>query len=148
MKLLNVDDMPAVEGCDVPNVLYFLLQDPPLAGMRMPNGTDWKALYDAGLRSVVCVADAKPSYNPAPLALVHATDLQDLLGGSEPVEPSREIEKIKKAVSSVVSELDAERGVVVHCVGGRGRTGTVVGCVLRELGASGDQIVQYLVSRA
>jgi protein-tyrosine phosphatase len=33
---------------------------------------------------------------------------------------------------------------VVHCVGGRGRTGTVLGCVLRELGHSPGEVVDFL----
>lgn len=33
---------------------------------------------------------------------------------------------------------------VVHCVGGTGRTGAVIGCVLEDLGFSADEIINYL----
>ncbi len=35
-------------------------------------------------------------------------------------------------------------GVIVHCLGGTGRTGTVLGCVLRELEFSADEVVSHL----
>ena len=35
-------------------------------------------------------------------------------------------------------------GIVVHCMGGIGRTGTVLGCVLRDLGFRADDVVNYL----
>ena len=36
------------------------------------------------------------------------------------------------------------KGVVVHCWGGRGRTRTVLGCVIREPGYEGETVVKYL----
>jgi protein-tyrosine phosphatase len=40
--------------------------------------------------------------------------------------------------------MEAGKGIVVHCVGGIGRTGTVIGCVLRDLGFSADEVIDYL----
>jgi protein-tyrosine phosphatase len=40
--------------------------------------------------------------------------------------------------------LQAGDGVVVHCAGGTGRTGTVIGCVLRLLGVAAVQVISYL----
>jgi protein-tyrosine phosphatase len=51
---------------------------------------------------------------------------------------------IRAAVHAIVQSLRARRGVVVHCWGGRGRTGTVLGCALRELGHDGEAVVAYL----
>ncbi|WP_394298404.1 phosphatase domain-containing protein [Methanosarcina mazei] len=34
--------------------------------------------------------------------------------------------------------------MVVHCMGGIGRTGTVLGCVLRDLGFSAGEVLDYL----
>jgi protein-tyrosine phosphatase len=40
--------------------------------------------------------------------------------------------------------MEDGEGIVVHCVGGIGRTGTVIGCVLRDLGFSADEVINYL----
>ena len=40
--------------------------------------------------------------------------------------------------------MDTGKGIVVHCMGGIGRTGTVLGCVLRDLGFSTDEVINYL----
>lgn len=40
--------------------------------------------------------------------------------------------------------MNEGEGIVVHCMGGTGRTGTVIGCVLRDLGYSADEIISYL----
>lgn len=44
-------------------------------------------------------------------------------------------------VDSIVSELSEQRTVVVHCMGGLGRTGLVVGCVLTSLGATAEEAI-------
>ena len=40
--------------------------------------------------------------------------------------------------------LERNQGVVIHCWAGRGRTGTVLGCVLRSLGFESDVVLDYL----
>ena len=49
-----------------------------------------------------------------------------------------------QAGSGYGEKIDAGEGVVVHCMGGIGRTGTVIGCVLRDFGFSADEVVAYL----
>ncbi|WP_018598658.1 tyrosine-protein phosphatase [Mycobacterium sp. 155] len=39
------------------------------------------------------------------------------------------------------TELDAGRTVYVHCRGGKGRTSTVIGCLLAETGLSYEQVI-------
>ena len=70
--------------------MYVVLSDPAvLAGMRLPGpDTDWQALHDAGLRHVVRLHPA--AYEPAPLTLAHAVDLEDLYGGAVPSDPGAE----------------------------------------------------------
>jgi protein-tyrosine phosphatase len=46
---------------------------------------------------------------------------------------------MRAILSYIEAELAAGRLVYVHCLGGVGRTGTVVGCLLVENGASGDE---------
>ncbi len=145
-KLLSVEDMPNVEGIKVPRDLYIVMMEPaPLAGMCHPYiGTSWESLAKAGFTGIVCLCDTKPDYDPHPLNLLHATRLEDLFSDHRPRYPKREEKRVREAVQCVVKGLDAGEGIIVHCLGGIGRTGTVIGCVLRELGFSADEAIAYL----
>ncbi|WP_419538736.1 protein-tyrosine phosphatase family protein [Mycolicibacterium fortuitum] len=44
-------------------------------------------------------------------------------------------------LARIHSELDAGRNVYVHCWGGKGRTSTVIGCLLAESGLSYDDVI-------
>lgn len=127
----------------VPGELYWVAREPaPLAGMSYPHRADWKLLHDAGLRHVVCLTDAEPRYDAAPLR-VHAFDLQDLLVG-DPDDPVSEEAVVREAAGLVARLLGAGEGVVVHCHAGRGRTGTVIGAALVAMGHDPDDVVAYL----
>jgi hypothetical protein len=47
-------------------------------------------------------------------------------------------------VYAVADELRTGRGVVVHCQGGTGRTGTVIACTFKLLGMPTDAVLQYM----
>lgn len=51
---------------------------------------------------------------------------------------------VRKASSIIKREIDTGQGIVVHCVGGIGRTGTVLGCVLKDFGFQAEEILTYL----
>jgi protein-tyrosine phosphatase len=138
--------MPSIPGLAVPHDFYWVLHYPaPLAGMPYPPPrTPWQDLAAAGFRHVICLEGQGPAYNPFPLVLSHRTCLQDLYGGGLPHNPEQEERLIHEAVQAVTSRLRAGEGVVVHCAGGTGRTGTVLGCVLRGLGISAVQVITYL----
>jgi protein-tyrosine phosphatase len=138
--------MPRIEGLDVPPSFYWLLQQPaPLAGMAFPSPhTPWKALHDLGFRHVVCLAARSPGYDPSPLRHVYAADLQDLYGARIPKDPAREERLSVEAAQIVTAHVLAGEGVVVHCEGGTGRTGTVLGCVLKSLGFAANEVVGHL----
>lgn len=138
-------EMPAVPGLRVPDDLYWVLEAPaPLAGMTYPRGCPWPALHAVGFRQVICLAASKPDYEPAPLSLSHAAALEDLQGGRYPRDPAREERLVRGAVAAADAGLAAGQGVVVHCVGGTGRTGTVLGCLLRLRGFSSVEVIAYL----
>lgn len=144
MPLINPSDGGSIRGLNVPHDLYWVLKKPaPLAGMRFPEGNwPWAAIRQAGFTRVVSLH--RGEYDPTPLFAPCPVELEDLAHGGPPVDANAEIEKIRKAVSAIVHALRSEIGVVVHCKGGRGRTGTVLGCVLRELGFAADEIVGFL----
>ena len=129
----------------MPAELYFLARVPvALAGMAYPARVDWNALHEEGLRRVVCLThDGAPPYDPSPLA-VTAISLQDLYTGVVPDDPAAERERIRRAATVVVDSLAAGDGVAVHCRGGRGRAGTVLGSALVLLGHEPDAVVHYL----
>ncbi len=144
--LLTVTEMPQIPGLTSPGRFYTILTDPaPLAGMASPDAhTPWSGLYAAGFRYVVCLADNDPSYDPTPLKHLYCCKLEDLNHGGDPSRPEVDRNLIQQATVASLEKIRSGEGVIVHCVGGTGRTGTVLGCLLRELGYSPDQAVGYL----
>jgi protein-tyrosine phosphatase len=144
--LIAIADMPPVSGVAVPFVLYTVLRRPALlAGMAYPSPrTPWSVLADQGLRHVVNLAAQGPSYDPAPLTIAHAVALEDLYGGLAPDDPEAEEHLVHEAAQTVVDLLRRREGVLVHCVGGTGRTGAVIGCTLRLLGVPTEAVLAYL----
>lgn len=145
-RILSVDEMPYVEGLRVPKDFYVMLETPArLAGMVYPRAdTPWHALADLGLRHIVCLTHRVAPYDPAPLSLLCAVDLQDLYGGVAPVCADEERRKIEAAIPPILAALGRGEGVVVHCEGGTGRTGTVLAAVLTDLGLALPDIVSAL----
>lgn len=133
-----------LEGIEVPGELYWVLRRPvPLAGMRLPRERfPWASLAEAGFSRVVALHPA--SYDPAPLAYAGRFALQDLAEGAHPEDEASERENVRRAVAAALGAWRAGHGVVVHCLGGCGRTGTVLGCLLRELGLPARDVLEFL----
>ena len=145
VKLLEVAEMPPIADFAQPRDLYSVIDDPaPLAGMPYPSGPQWRSLHNARFRWIVCLTEENPPYSPDPLQMLFATRLRDLLSGGDPPDPSHEEAMIRKAVGAIVPRLLRGDGVIVHCEGGRGRAGTVLGCALIELGAAPTTVIEYL----
>jgi hypothetical protein len=144
-KLLSVCDMPDMDGIKIPWDVYVVMDKPRLAGMCYPYaGISFNSLAEAGFTGIVCLCERRPKYDPGPLRLLYATKLADLYADCLPRYPKREEKQVREAVKCVVKGLEAGEGIIVHCLGGIGRTGTVIGCVLRELGFSADEAIAYL----
>ena len=134
----------------VPDDLYWIAREPlALAGMSYPGRADWQLLNENGIGHVVCLSSAEPTYDPAPCTLT-AIRLQDLVSGGDPNDPDRERALVEEAAADVVAHLERGIGVAVHCMVGRGRTGTVIGVALVTLGHEPDAVIQLLdrVARA
>ena len=144
MKSLDPDIQPALFGVDVPMEFYWVLPAPaPLAGMSYPKPTfPWFAVQQTGFRSLVSLHPG--TFEAAPIVKVFSKGLQDLVRGGPPADVVAEEQLVAEAVGVVLRELSEGRGVLVHCVGGRGRTGTVIGCALRALGYPADDVLAFM----
>ena len=128
----------------VPDDLYWIARRPvALAGMSYPSRADWALLHEHGIGHVVCLSHERAPYDATPCT-VSAIRLQDLVSGGEPAAPERERELIAQAAEDVIDHLRHGIGVAVHCMGGRGRTGTVIGVALVRLGHDPDAVVEHL----
>ena len=116
-----------------------------LAGMPYPRpDVDWRALHDRGFGLVVRLHPG--DYDPAPLD-VHDVTLTDLYGGALPEDPEGEAERVWEAARIAAGAVERGTGVVAHCFGGIGRTGTVAACTLRLLGRSADEAIAIVQAR-
>jgi len=128
----------------VPDDPYWIAREPvALVGMPYPGRADWPLLHEHGIAHVVCLTHDAAPYDPSPFT-VTALKLQDLASGAPPNDPERERALVERAAGDVVAHLQQSVGVAVHCMGGRGRTGTVIGVALVHLGHDRDDVVDYL----
>ena len=128
----------------VPDDLYWVSRSPvALAGMAYPGRADWSLLSGEGIGHVVCLTHDAAPYDAAPCTIT-AIRLQDLVSGGPPVDPERERALVFAAAGDVVAHVERGVGVAVHCMGGRGRTGTVLGVALARMGHEPDAVVDYL----
>ena len=128
----------------VPDDFYWIARQPvALAGMSFPGRADWALLHAHGIGHIVCLTHETAPYDASPCT-VTAIRLQDLVDGRAPREPESERALIECAADDVLQHLDAGIGVAVHCMGGRGRTGTVIGVALARLGFDREELVAHL----
>lgn len=104
-------------------------------------------LVDAGIRTIVDLttpADRLDPYEPV-IGAVSAARQLDLHHESFPIPDLGIVDDDLYDTVTAMIERGLERGgVYVHCWGGIGRTGTVVGCVLADEGLGYNEIVERL----
>lgn len=106
-------------------------------------------LVDAGIRTFIDLttpADRLDPYEPIVGAVAEARRLR-LRHMSFPIPDLGVVgDDEYGTVTHMIERAFEDGGVYVHCWGGIGRTGTVVGCVLADEGLSYDEIVERLAT--
>jgi len=116
----------------------------PLVAMQQPSrGTRWDELKDLGIRHVLRLSEESQPYDPSPLQMLGMVIMEDQYEEEKPTDAVQEELRLIEAVSLLRDGL-RHGGVAVHCVGGRGRTGTVIGAFLRTLGVPHATILEQL----
>jgi Tyrosine phosphatase family len=114
-----------------------------LGAARWPGAEmDWKRMSSIGFRWVICACSEDPDYDPFPLKFLARIGLTDLSAKGQPDNPGAEFEQIAAIASQAFSKLN-EGGILVHCAGGRGRTGTILGAILRHCGYSAAEVINF-----
>jgi hypothetical protein len=115
-----------------------------LGAARWPSAeTDWKRMSSIGFRWVICICSKDPGYDPFPLKFLARIGLTDLSDEGPPDNAHAEYEQIAAIASKAFSKLNVG-GILVHCAGGRGRTGTIIGAILRHCGYGAAEVIDFL----
>ena len=119
----------------------------PLIAMRQPDAhTRWEELGELGICQVLRLSEESQSYDPAPLRMLGTVALEDQYEEEEPGDGETEEQRVFDAARLLHAGLQ-RGGVAIHCVGGRGRTGTVIGAFLHTLGVA-DETIPSLLDQA
>lgn len=109
-----------------------------------------QSLYNAGIRHVINLMQPTETAHGVPFR-PYAPSLTDrgVTIASYPIDdlgvPSRST--MSTILDDIDSSIASNEPVYVHCWGGRGRTGTVVGCWLRRHNLAGSDQVLHEISR-
>ncbi|MCV7068887.1 tyrosine-protein phosphatase [Mycolicibacterium farcinogenes] len=120
----------------------------PGAATSEPAEAKIRVLLDAGIDAVIDLTTEADHLTPY-LGLLHAAAEKSgrtVRHFAHPIPDFGVIGVIDDAgydaiLARIHSELDAGRNVYVHCWGGKGRTSTVIGCLLAESGLSYDDVI-------
>jgi protein-tyrosine phosphatase len=107
-------------------------------------------LIDAGIRTFVDLTTPEDHLHPYASMIPHLAAERDVevTRASFPIPDLSviDVEGYTPIVDFMAAEVDADRPVYVHCWGGIGRTGTVIGCWLVRNGRTADEAVAEIAS--
>jgi atypical dual specificity phosphatase len=111
-----------------------------LAGVRQPQLEELTALQSAGIGSIVSVLADRTNLNVyKSMGIPHLW--LPITGG---MAPNRE--QVKEFQVFVGEQNSIDRGVAVHCTGGRHRTGTMLAAYLISIGSSYQSALQTILT--
>jgi len=136
-----------IGNLDIPHDVWWAVNEPPLIGSVYPRPDfDFGAFAAHGVFSVVNLHDDLPTYDPSPLRFLWCGALTDLRTDVAPHAPDREKALYQHIAHLVAAELCFGRGVLVHCLGGRGRTSAIIGLAMLYMGINQATIQDFLAS--
>lgn len=114
-----------------------------LSGMPFPkDDTLWDQLQDFGIHFVLCLTHGRAPYQ-SPLE-IESSKLDDQNKGAGPADPVSEEKEIRRLTDLIVGKMKKGESVVIHCVGGTGRTGTIMAAALREWGYKLEDVLEAM----
>jgi protein-tyrosine phosphatase len=133
---------------------YWLIEGKLLAGERPGSYIQAEMreklgkFLDAGIRTFVDLTEEheEPRYDEAlnALSAERGIGTRHIRAGIRDHDVPLSRAQMVSILATIRDEIDAGRPVYVHCWGGLGRTGTVIGCWLVEQGLSGDDALRRL----
>lgn len=103
---------------------------------------------DAGIRTFINLTEARElsgyDHILRDLAAERGIETSHIRQSIRDYSTPRERGQMVEILATIRSEIEAGRAVYVHCWGGIGRTGTVVGCWLVEQGLTGDDALNRI----
>ncbi|MDC7218987.1 MAG: hypothetical protein PQJ59_03540 [Spirochaetales bacterium] len=143
-----MDQLEAFYISEKHGIYGFSLNGAILAGMPKP-GTDrelWDVMARKDLNSILCLTDNEAPYTPEKgVSLLAEKQLLDHFDVSDEAL-EKEARIIEELAAKGADALAKGESVVAHCRGGTGRTGTVIGGILRLLGYTWEETEAALIS--
>jgi atypical dual specificity phosphatase len=112
-----------------------------IGAMSLPGPEDLPGLREAGITLLVSLPASVP-----PDELVRRAGLRLVRLPIENWRAPTE-KQIREFIAEVRAELSAGGKVAVHCIGGIGRTGTLIACYLVSEGRTAEQAIDYVRAR-